>query len=71
MTREITIPGEFWKSLNERQFRRVCETSKLGPKLTRRLWRMLGRTDEPPADMMVRVNREDVMREFPPKESYN
>lgn len=61
----MNIPPEFWKSLTEEEFFKVCETSQLNHTLTKKLWAMLGRTDQPPNVMTVVLNAADVMRAFP------
>jgi hypothetical protein len=37
----------------------------------RRLWRILGRDDEPPTSMEVVFSRQDVLRAFPPRTAYD
>jgi len=64
----MDIPPEFWKGLTDKEFASICETSALNRRLCKRLYRMMGRTDPPPDKMLVLLNREDVMRLFPPKE---
>ena len=43
-------------------------TNTLSRSQCRELWRWLGRDDKPPTKLWVMLNREDVMRAFPPKE---
>jgi hypothetical protein len=39
----------------------------LSRKQCKALWRWLGRDDKPPHKLWVMLNREDVMRAFPPR----
>lgn len=70
MTNEpVAIPAEFWRSMNENEFRElILSGGTIRGKFLERLWKILCRTDAMPADgIEVMVKKEDVMRVFPPR----
>ena len=65
----MDVPKEFFQCLSDDEWQDLCEhDGRLNRKLCRRLWRMLGRTDPPPHQLLMLLDREDVMRMFPPRD---
>jgi hypothetical protein len=59
---QVEIPGEFWQAIGFDAFFEVCETSRLDAAQCRQLWRMLDRTDEPPAELHISMKVSDLER---------
>jgi hypothetical protein len=59
------IPGSFWQQLTEQEFGVICETGKLNEEQCRKLWRHMGRLGEPPVEIGIAVNRDDVLKLWP------
>lgn len=60
--KQMVLPPEFWKTLSKEEDKEIFETGMLNYRLCKRLWAMLGRTDQPPHKLMVLVREEDLMR---------
>ena len=62
--REFLIPPRFFKTLTDEEAVQMVKTSRLTRELCARLWRMLDRQEEPPAEIMLYANTAD-MRLWP------
>lgn len=67
----VSVPPRFWQSLSREEVYEIIETGYLNRDQRQRLWRMMDLNGEPPDELKLFINSEDmdafiakVMREY-------